>query len=250
MTFPIVMIHAFPLSHKAWAPQVEVLSKTCRVIAYDIRGFGKTEAGDLPYTLETYVDDLIRLLDDLKLPQAILCGLSMGGYIALRAHERHPDRVSGLVLCDTKSEADTNEAKIKRAAAIQGIKQKGLATFAEVFLRSVLTEDTLRSKPQVCEALSAMIRANSPAGVCAALVAMAARTDTTASLSKIKVPTLILVGEHDKLTPPAAAEAMAKAIPGSVMHVIPGAAHMSNLENPAVFNEKLLQFLQAGIKSP
>lgn len=240
----VVFIHGFPFDRTMWEPQARELSKGHRVITYDVRGLGKSTAGDGQYSMELFVDDLVMLLDNLKLERAVLCGLSMGGYIALRAAERHPERLSGLVLCDTKSGADTDEAKIKRAAAIAAVKKDGVPKFANEFIKAVLTENTLKTKPGVVGPLLASILANSPLGISGALLAMAARTDTTAALAKITVPVLILVGEQDKITPPSASETMLKAIPNAAMHVIPGAAHMSNLENPAVFNEKLLAFLK------
>lgn len=240
----VVFIHGFPFDRAMWEPQMREVSKSYRAIAYDVRGLGKSPAGDGQYSIELFVDDLAALLDHLKVERAVLCGLSMGGYIALRAAERNPERLSGLVLCDTKSGPDTDEAKIKRAATIAAVKKDGVEKFAGEFIKAVLTENTLRTKPALVESLLNSVRRGSPLGISGALLAMAARTDTTASLAKLTVPVLILVGEQDKITPPSAAEAMLKAIPTAAMHVIPGAAHMSNLENPAVFNEKLLAFLK------
>lgn len=241
---PVVFIHGFPFDRTMWEPQMREVRENYRAIAYDVRGHGKSPAGDGQYSMELFVDDLVMLLDHLKVGRAVLCGLSMGGYIALRAAERHPERVSGLVLCDTKSGPDTDEAKIKRAAAIAAVKKDGVPKFANEFIKAVLTENTLKTKPAVVSSLLASILGNSPLGISGALLAMAARTDTTAALAKIAVPALILVGEQDKITPPSASEAMLKAIPKAALHMIPGAAHMSNLENPAVFNEKLLSFLK------
>ncbi|MBI4350342.1 MAG: alpha/beta fold hydrolase [Elusimicrobia bacterium] len=240
---PVVFIHGFPFDRTMWEPQLREVSKDRRVIAYDVRGHGRSQAGDGQYSIELFVDDLVMLLDHSKVERAVLCGLSMGGYIALRAAERQPERLSGLVLCDTKSGPDTDEARIKRAATIAAVKKYGVPKFANEFIKAVLTEETLRTKPAITGALLNSILANSPLGISGTLLALAARTDTTAALAKISVPTLILVGEQDKITPPAASEAMLKALPEAALHVIPDAAHMSNLENPAVFNERLLAFL-------
>ena len=241
---PVVFIHGFPFDRTMWEPQVREVSKNRRVLAYDVRGHGRSPAGDGQYSMELFVDDLVMLLDQLKVERAVLCGLSMGGYIALRAAERHPERISGLVLCDTKSAPDTDEARIKRAVTIAAVKKDGVPKFANEFVKAVLTENTLKTKPAIVASLLTGILGNSPLGISGALLAMAARTDTTAALAKITVPALILVGEQDKITPPSASEAMLKALPKAAMHVIPEAAHMSNLENPAVFNEKLLAFLK------
>ena len=241
---PVVFIHGFPFDRAMWEPQVREVSKNRRVLAYDVRGHGRSTAGDGQYSMELFVDDLVMLLDHLKVERAVLCGLSMGGYIALRAAERQPERLSGLVLCDTKSGPDTDEARIKRAATIFAVKKYGVPKFANEFIKAVLTEKTLKTKPAVVGSLLNSILGNSPLGISGALLAMAARTDTTAALAKLTAPALILVGEQDKITPPSASEAMLKALPKAAMHVIPGAAHISNLENPAVFNEKLLAFLK------
>jgi 3-oxoadipate enol-lactonase len=240
---PVVLIHGFPFSQEMWAPQIGVLSQQFRVITYDVRGHGKSPPGDGQYTLEFFVDDLIGLLDHLKIDRAIVCGLSMGGYIALRAVERNPERVRALVLCDTRSEADSNEARIKRAGAIKAVKQQGVSAYAEGFVKVVFAPGSFTTKPDAVEKIKKIIQANPVLGICGTLLALAARADTTAALPKIRVPALILVGDQDTLTPPTAAEAMREKIPHSKMYVIPQAAHMSNLENPREFNARLLDFL-------
>jgi len=241
---PVVLVHGFPFSHEMWKPQVDALSSKYRVVVYDVRGHGQSDAGDGQYTLEFLVDDLVGLLDHLKIDKAIVCGLSMGGYIALRAIERNPERFRALVLCDTRSEPDSNDAKLKRAAAIKTVKQQGAAAFAEGFVKAVVASETFPSRPETVEMIKNIIRRNPPVGICGALLALASRTDTTAGLSQISVPMLILVGEHDALTPPSTAKAMQERIRGAELHIIPHAAHMSNLENPAEFNGQLLAFLE------
>ncbi len=240
---PVVFIHGFPLSHRMWEPQLEALPHRYRAVAYDVRGHGDSEVGHGQYTVELFVDDLIGLLDHLAVDRAVVCGLSMGGYIALRAVERHPERFRGLVLCDTRSEADTDEAKIKRAGTIAAVRSWGVAAFAEEFVKLVLAPRTIKANPAVVQMTREMITATDPVGVCGTLLALAARTDTTPALPAMNLPALILVGEHDTLTPPTDAQAMARALPEAALHVIPDAAHMSNLENPAAFNERLLAFL-------
>jgi len=243
---PIVLIHGFSFSSEMWHDQIEMLKdykKNFRIIAYDLRGHGQSEVGDGQYTLELFVDDLIALLDYLKITKTILCGFSMGGYIALRAIERNPDRFSALILCDTTSVADSNEAKIRRSDSIKLIKKQGVAQFAEGFLKAIFAPKTFETNPDAINQIRRIILANSALGVCGALLAMAARTDTTQSLSKISVPALVLVGEHDSVTPPIAAKNMHDRIPNSKLHLIENAAHMSNLENPSMFNERLTEFL-------
>ena len=244
---PVVLIHGFPFSHKMWTfpgGQTEALAARYRVIAYDVRGHGESEIGDGHYTIELFVDDLIGLLDHLGISKAVLVGLSMGGYIALRATERHPDRVRGLVLCDTKSDSDSNEAKIKRAASIKSIKANGPRVFAEGFVAGVFTPESMTAKAEAVKAIQSIIERTAPISLCGTTLALAARTDTTAFLPSIAVPVLIMVGERDLLIPPAVSEAMKEKIPNSEIRLIPNAAHLSNVENAPEFNTHLLEFLQ------
>lgn len=240
---PIVLIHGFPFSHEMWNPQIEAFAKQFRVIAYDLRGHGKSGVGDGQYVLEFFVDDLVGLLDRLKVGRAVLCGLSMGGYIALRTVERNPERVSGLILADTQAKADSNEAKLKRAAALRSVKANGVNAYADSFVKSVFAPQSLDSKSETVENIRRIIESNSSLGICGALLALVSRTDTTEMLAGINVPTLILVGEHDALTPPTASQEIHNKIPNSEIHLIPDAAHLSNLENPYEFNKHALSFL-------
>lgn len=245
-SLPIILIHGFPFSSEMWKGQIQMLQsykKNLRVITYDLRGHGQSDVGDGQYTIELLANDLIALLDYLKITKTILCGFSMGGYVALRAIERDPSRFSALILCDTMSTADSNEAKIKRATSIELIKREGIARYAETFLKAVFAPQTFDANPGIIEEIRRTILSNSPLGMCGALLAMAGRTDSSEVLSRIGVPTLILVGEHDAVTPLTAAKSMRDSIPNSELHLISNAGHMSNLENPVMFNEHLIKFL-------
>ena len=241
---PVVLIHGFPFNKEMWNPQIDVLKKDYFVIAYDVRGHGQSDVGNGQYTIEYCVDDLIGLLDTLKITKVVLVGLSMGGYIALRATERNPDRIKGLVLCDTKSESDNNEAKIRRAQQAKSVKIYGSQKFANTFIPTIVCENTLKRKPEIVKFIHTMIDDNSTIAVAGMLIALAARTDTTSSLNKINVPTLLIVGEHDALTTTSGMTSMKEKIPNSDMHEISNAAHISNLENPEEFNRHLLDFLK------
>ena len=240
---PVIFIHGFPFSHEMWKEQISVVGKNHRAIAFDMRGHGKTDAGDGLYSVDSHVDDLMGLMEFLKIDQAVLVGLSMGGYVALRAVEKFPAKFSGLVLCDTKSEADNNEAKAKRFDTIKDLKTKNIEIFAEAYIKNVFTSESLKNKPDAVNMIRQTIISTSTKGIAANFLALAARTDTTESLSKISIPTLIMVGEKDKVTTPEHAKSMHQKIKGSKLVVIPDAAHMSNLENAPVFNETLLNFL-------
>ena len=239
----IVLIHAFPFSSRMWEGQIRALKGNYRVIAFDLRGQGRSDVGDGQFTLDFLVDDLISLLNHLHIDRAVLCGLSMGGYVSLRAVERYTDRVLGLILCDTKSEADSNEGKLGRTAAIRTIKRDGVKSFAKTFLTNAFSPTRLADQDLVNAALKIISR-NRPLGLCGMLLALAGRTDTSSFLPRIRVPTLILVGEEDKITPPNLSRRMHVAIQGSELRTIPRAGHLSSMENQKQFNWYLLNFLK------
>lgn len=239
---PVVLLHAFPMSSAMWAPQLDAL-KGYRVILPDFRGFGATPLS-APWFVEHAVDDLFETLTSIGVEKAALVGLSMGGYVALRAVEKNPSRVKALVLCDTRAEADGNEAKVKRAAAVDFIRTRGVGPFLDPFLSDALAPKTKSEKPKVVEFLKDVALKASPDAVMAALAALASRGDMTSALPAIKAPTAVLLGSQDKITPLPLAEAMRARIPGAELHLIPDAGHFSNAENPEAFNERLVSFLK------
>jgi 3-oxoadipate enol-lactonase len=241
---PVIFIHGFPFNHTMWEQQVKLLAGTHRVISYDIRGHGNSGPGIGPIMIDFLVDDLFALMDHLGFTSASIVGLSMGGYIALRGIEREPDRFISLVLSNTKSGADTNEAKIKRADTIRTVLSDGVDAFAENFLKSVFAPGSFDKHPNAVRKIRNIIENTAPDTVCNTLTALAARTDTTHVLEKIRVPTLILVGEKDQLTPPSAAQEMAQLIPDSQIFILRDAAHMSNLENAEEFNTHISKFFE------
>ena len=239
---PVVLMHAFPMSSAMWEPQLEAL-KDFRVLAPDFRGFGSSPLSS-PWFIEHAVDDAFETLSSLAVEKAVLVGLSMGGYVALRAAEKYPSRVKALVLCDTRAEADANESKIKRAASVDFVRAHGVGPFVEPFLKDSLAPATLTGKPKVVEFLRAIATKSTPEAVTSALAALAARGDATASLPGVRVPTAVFVGSQDKITPLPLAEALRSRVPGAELHVIPDAGHFSNAENPAAFNDRLVSFLK------
>lgn len=241
---PVLFIHGFPFSHEMWLGQMETVSRSYRAIAYDVRGHGRSPVDTGQYMVEGHVEDLVTLLDELSISTCVIVGLSMGGYIALRALEKYPERFNAAVLCHTRSEADTNEGKLKRYQGMTAVRRDGSSAFAETMVKVLFTPESLRTCPKEVDAIRATIASTPPLSIAGTLIALGARTDTTASLSRITVPTLILAGEFDPLAPPAASQAMHERITGSELSIVPGSAHMSNLENPEFFNEKLLQFLK------
>lgn len=244
----VVFLHGFPFNHAIWDDQVRAIGPVHRTTTYDLRGHGQSDVGDGQYTVEGHVDDLFALLDALRIEKPVIVGLSMGGYIMLRALERDQRRFRAAVLCDTRSEADTNEVKIRRFKAVGAVKASGSEAFANDFVKSMFTPDGETRVPNAVSQIISIISHTSPLAIAGTQLALASRTDTTASLGDLRLPVLILVGEKDPVTPVAAAEAMHTRIKGSELAVVPHASHLSNMENPSFFNEKLVKFLE-GVRS-
>jgi len=239
----VVFIHGFPFGKEMWRPQLEALPLDMNGIAYDIRGFGESEAGHGFFSIDLFADDLFNLIEEFRLEKVVLCGISMGGYIALRAAERFPDRFSGLILCDTNAAADTNESKLKRFSAIQKLQSGGREEFTETFLKQVLSVKTREEKPDIVLSIKKMINALPVNTLCAAQLAMASRTDTSGILSDIAVPVLIILGKDDPLITAAQAEYFLSEIRKSTFSEISESAHLPNLENPVAFNKVMKEFL-------
>ncbi len=241
----ILFIHGFPLNKSMWNPQMEAFKNDYRVIAYDIRGHGKTEHGDKDFSIDLFVSDLIGFMDAFYIDKAIVCGLSMGGYIALKAVEDYPNRFSGLVLCDTNCLADTTEAKENRLKAIENIKQNGVEKYAGESLEKLFAPGSLLTKERVTESVRKMILKTTEQSLISTLTALSTRQETCSRLNEITIPVLIMVGSEDIITPPSAAQSMHEKIPGSILEVIDHAGHLSNLENPDSFNKKLRSFISS-----
>ena len=239
----IIFIHGFPYDHLMWKEQVEEFSKDYLCVSYDIRGLGSSPVGDGQFTVESFVDDLETILDELKLNRPILCGLSMGGYISLRALERMQETFSAVILCDTKSEADNNEGKLKRATGIKRINEEGLAPFAKDFITNCFGDNFKQNRKEELQKIIGKSTQFNPVGVKGCLFAMLSRTDTTTSLSSIKIPTLIICGEQDALTPPPVMRDMFHRISKADFVEIPKAGHMTPIENPQLVNKAIRDFL-------
>jgi 3-oxoadipate enol-lactonase len=240
----VVLLHGFPFDRSMWRAQVERLSGRFRVIAPDLRGHGGTGSTDEPSTMEEMAEDLAALLDELNVARAVVCGLSMGGYVALAFCRAHPERVRALVLADTRPQADTEEARRTREENARRALEEGMEPIAGAMLPKLLSPLTSERSPEVVERVRALMMGVSPRGAAAALRGMALRGDQTGTLSKIDVPTLVVVGADDLITPPSDAESMSRSVEGSRLVVIEGAGHVSNLERPDEFNRALEEFLE------
>lgn len=240
---PIIFIHGFPFDHIMWDYQTEVLNSKYFCISYDIRGLGESPAGDGQYTMEMFADDLLNIIKEKKLKKPVLCGLSMGGYIVLRAVEKDENLFGALILCDTKSAADNNDAKLKRAAAIKNINDTGVKKFVEEFIPNCFAEESIQKPGSVYRETLNRSSGFSATGIKGCLLAMAGRTETTEYLSEVKIPVLIICGEKDKLTPPYVMKEMTDLIADFEFHLIPGAGHVTPLESPDLVNKIIEDFL-------
>jgi pimeloyl-ACP methyl ester carboxylesterase len=240
----VLLLHGYPFNRSLWREQAEFLSERYRVITPDLRGLGETgRADEAAATMDEMARDVAALLEHLDVRRAVVGGLSMGGYVALAFYRRFPLRARALVLSDTRPQSDTDEARRNRAEQAQTILNDGMEAIADGFLTKVLTPATLAGRPAVVARVRRMITSTDPHGAAAALHGMAARTDHTDFLPLILAPALIVVGSEDKLTPPEDAELMHREIRGSRLEIIEGAAHVSNIEQPAQFNRALADFL-------
>jgi pimeloyl-ACP methyl ester carboxylesterase len=243
----VVLLHGFPLSRAMWEEQVSGIGSTYRIIAPDLRGHGASPAPEGVYTMDEMADDVVELLDSLSISERIvLGGLSMGGYVALSLVVRYPERVRGLMLFDTRAGADTPEAAQNRETGARTILAADSAKeFVDATVPKLFSPMTLEQRGERVELLRAVMENNTPRGIAGALRGMAIRPDRRADLPGIQVPTLVLVGEHDVITPPAEAKALAAAIPKSQLEVIPESGHMAPYENPSAANAVILRFLKS-----
>ncbi len=234
----LVFLHGFPFSSTMWNDQVEYFSSSYRVLTPDFRSHGKN-TGNFPWTLAHLAEDLKDELDKIDAKNIVLCGLSMGGYVALEFLALYPNTVKGLILCDTAAKSDDNQDKDKRFKAMQEICRVGVEKFARDFSDKCIFENhALKSK------VAGMILVNKPYDLLCGLMALAGRKDQNSTLDRISCPTLILCGEQDLITPLADSENLFKNIKKSSIVKIPKAGHLSNLENPQYFNQAIENFLE------
>lgn len=241
---PIIFIHGFPFDHTLWDDIISQLENRYYCIAYDIRGFGDSEHQSGQYTMESFVDDLEFIITKLELKNVIICGFSMGGYITLRANERLSSNFKALILANTTTKSDSDEAKIKRAAAIKNITAKGVEPFLNQFLAVAFSKKYLSQHAKNIENIKNRILKFSPIGIKGGLLAIISRTDTTKSLKKIDIPTLLIASQDDAIITPKAMEEMSKSIKNSKYVELKNSGHVSMIENPKDFLKALEAFLQ------
>jgi pimeloyl-ACP methyl ester carboxylesterase len=241
----VVLLHGFPLNRSMWSSQQARVGSEYRVIAPDLRGHGETAAPDGVYTIEAMADDVVELLDALQLTEPIvLGGLSMGGYVALDLVVRHPRRVRGLILIDTRAAADAPAAARNREDLARMVEESGsVEPVVEGMLPRLFSETTRLRRAEVIGPIRDAMLNTPPRAVAGALRGMAGRRDRTEDLHRIAVPALVLVGADDVITPPAEAQAMAALLPDAQLQVIADAGHLAPVENPEAVNEAMLRFL-------
>lgn len=237
---PLLLLHGFPLDHSMWRGQVESLARRRRVIAPDLRGFGMSDVTEGVAPMDELADDMDRLLTALGVTEPVLlAGLSMGGYVAWQFWRRHPQRLRGLVLCDTRALPDSEEVARGRLQTAERVLLQGPSVVAEPMLERLFAPATRADRPELVDAVRRVILGTSPHGIAAALRGMAQRPDVTPWLPEIRVPALLVCGEFDGISPPAEMRAIAAGMPSAQFVEIPGAGHMSPLEQPAAFEEAL-----------
>lgn len=242
----LVFVHGFPFDRRLYQNACRSLTDRYRIIIPDLPGFGKSrfQSGIEPSCLEMgdFADGLAALLDELGESKAVICGLSMGGYIAMQFFRRHSDQLGGLIFCDTRSTPDIPSAAEKRRTLADSVYNTGAAPLADQMIPALLSPKTIAENPDVVFSLTEMISEQLPSGIAAAARGMAVRDDSTQFLKEITVPTLVMVGEDDRISPPEAMREMADAISESEFCTVPGAGHLPPLENPLFFTEAVERF--------
>jgi 3-oxoadipate enol-lactonase len=245
----LLLVHGFPLDHTMWRHQIRQFAGKYKVLAPDLRGFGASDISPGTVTMEDYADDMAALLDALRVDKVVFCGLSMGGYIAFQFAKHYPDRLAGLILCDTRAVPDTPEAAQNREALAAKVLKEGTSALAEDMMKKLFAPATLESGSDEIASIRAVMENARPEGVAAALRGLAARPDSRELLGQIEVPTLVIVGEHDAISPPDEMKAIADAIPGAEFLLVEGAGHMAPLEKPEPVNAAIGAFLEKHAKA-
>jgi pimeloyl-ACP methyl ester carboxylesterase len=243
-----VLIHGFPLGAEQWRPQLENVPDGWQYIAPDLRGFGVDPAlGGTAVTMDDYAGDVVGLLDELEIERAVIGGLSMGGYVTFALFRRAPERFSGVVLADTRSQADTPDGRQARRALSAVVEKDGASAVADQMLPKLLGPTTHEKRPAVVRDVRRLIEGTAAEGIQGALHALMTRPDSTPDLARIGTPTLVIVGEEDAITPVSDSEFLAQSIGRARLVKLPAAGHLSNLETPGGFSQALQDFLTSNL---
>lgn len=240
---PVVLLHAFPLNRAMWRPVAERLATRYGVVLVDLRGHGESGAGEGAATMEKHALDLARVCDEAQIERAVFGGVSLGGYVLFEFWRRFRERVEGLMLVDTRAQADDDAGRAARLRAADEVEERGPTQFVESLIPRILGESTRRNRPDLVEAVEAMARHTNAAGIAAMQRGMAVRPDSMGTLPTITVPTLLLFGEEDQATPPAEGELMRARIPRAWLQVLPRAGHLSVFEQADEAHRVIRAFL-------
>lgn len=240
----IIFIHGFPYDHNMWQRQINFLSDKYFCVSYDIRGFGESINFDGQHTMEMFVDDLETIIDELRLNKPVVCGLSMGGYIALRALEKFQHRFSAAILSNTRSQADDNQGKLKRALAIKRINSEGHKYFIAEFITNCFGAYFKENHNDEFQSIIQHSQNFDPIGIKGALLALLSRTDTSSFLEKIEIPVLLIAGKLDNITPPSVMLDMYHKIKKAEYVEIQNSGHLAPIENPDEVNSSIIKFLK------
>ncbi|HEX9119953.1 MAG TPA: alpha/beta hydrolase [Terriglobales bacterium] len=239
----LVLLHPFPAHHEVWRPAAALLESRYRLVLPDLRGHGESGVGEGPATMEKHAADIARLLDDAGIRKAVFAGESIGGYILFEFWRRHRERVSALILCNTKAGADNEEARATRLRSAEDVEKRGVEPFIESMIPKLLGQTTRSNRPDLVATARAMMMKMTPAGVASGQRGMAARPDSVETLATIDVPTLLITGDEDVITGVNEAEPMQRQIRGSTMTVIPRAGHYAVFEQHEETARLMRQFL-------
>ena len=241
----VLLVHGFPLNRRMWQSQMEPIAQAgYRVVAPDLRGFGASEAPPGGYSMDGFADDLVALLDALRIERAVVGGMSMGGYILQNLLERHPDRVAAACFIATKSSADDEEGRARRSAMAAQAERLGANPIIKYFAELLFAPGTMHSKPELIALVTSWMRATPPCALAGGLLAMRDRKDYTPLLPGFRQPSLVIVGTEDRAASQQAIELFNSGLPNCQSHLVAGAGHMVNMERPEEFNNTLLQFLK------
>lgn len=239
----MLFIHGFPFNKNMWIPQLSAIPREMTGIAIDLRGHGNTTMGHGFFSIDVFANDLLVFLQKLEIKNVIVCGVSMGGYVALRAHQINPKAFSGMILSDTHARADQNENKWQRFETIQSVLKHGTRPFSIHFVSQVFSPHSILHQENAVELIKSSIRRNNVRSICATLLALASRSDTSAHLPHIKVPVLLIRGAEDRITPRELMEELHQNIPQSTYVELAGCGHLPNLEDRHQFNQLIFDFI-------
>jgi pimeloyl-ACP methyl ester carboxylesterase len=243
--FPVVLVHPFVVHHEFWNGVAERLATKYRVLMPDLRGHGQSQTGNSTATMARHADDLLRMIDAQQVAKAAFVGVSIGGYILFEFWRCYRDRVAALVFSNTKAEADTESARANRMKSIHESRQRSTAGFIEEQIPNYIGATTRRNRSDIVASARRMMQKLTVEGLAAVQQGMAERPDSVSTLTGINVPTLVITGEEDTLTPHANAQLIQRAIPGAKLAIIPKAGHYAALESPEEFARVLRQFLDS-----